>query len=322
MRWQLLVIATLAAGCLDSDHDIEVVFRVVDTTGAPRPEATTTCGGDCEDDGSGCFLRGTVAELDDGDRLCTVAAAATQVWIEASIGPAHVDIYVAPRSSDRTVVLWAPTVTAEEIGDDLVIAWTPSPQTPDSGEGAQIIARVYPSIDETWLPLDATSLTLAREDFEDFDARISFQVDQRIGLTLHEQWISSIDLAHTPVLPASRGAACTLMYREGPGPAVSTVTFDAGTCPLTDGVTEEFECEGVCSDFVGIVDLGTEQLVRRVVVRGASGPIAVSTDGVAFTEVGAPGDELSPPVSARYVRARGEPTVGEPTLHEISVFTP
>jgi hypothetical protein len=317
MRSQLLVVAMLATGCLGGERDIEIVFRVNDTTGAPRPEAVTTCGGTCEDDEWGCGVRGTVTDLGDGDRLCTVSDAAAEVWVEASIEHAHVEIYVAAESSDRTVVLWTPTVTAEEVGDDLVIAWSPSPQTPASGAGGRITARVAPAIAELSLGLDATSLTLPREDLEDFDAQVSFEVEQRIGRTTHEHWISSLDVAHTPLVPASRGAACTLTYQvtEGGAPRVETLTFEAGACPLTDGVTDAFDCEGTCSDFVGVVDLGAEQLVRRVRVRSSAEQVAVSTDGVAFTSH-PEGAVLDPPVSARYVRVQGE------RLAEVSVFAP
>jgi hypothetical protein len=322
MRPQLLAIATLATGCLDSERDIEVVFRVVDTTGAPRPEADVVCGGLCDSGSDDCSVGGTVAALDGLNRLCTVPnTGLSEVWLDAWIDAAHVSIEIPPRSSDRTLVLWTPTVTTEEAGDDIVIAWDPSPQTPDSGAGGRITAQISPSIAVTSFDLGATSWTLRRDDFEDFDARISFDVEQRIGTTTHDHWISWIDLAHTPALPASRGAACTLTYQttnDGGGPATETLTFDAGTCPLTDGVTDDFECEAEpCSDFVGVVDLGAEQLVRRVRVRDATGPVAVSTDGVTFTEVGASGDELSPVVTARYVRG-----IGAISLGEISVFTP
>lgn len=311
---------TLATGCLGGDRDIEVVFRVADTTGAPSPFARVSCGGECDGDSVECFVTGTVSQLDDGDFLCTIEDAdALPVYLSAVAGDASVEATVYPRpTGDYTLVLWAPTVTVTEVGDELVVAWDPAPLVPGTVPDGDLEVLAWPDVARARVALDATSVAFPREDFEDFEVTFSLETEQVIDGHTHWQWVDAIDAPHTALLPASRGAACTVTRETriatGQEPLVEEVAYDAGECPLTDGVTGA-ACSSSCELVEAVIDLGSEQLVRRVRVRGEGGVVEVSSDGASFTVVGAADEEL-PPVAARYVRVENSGRLGE-----ISVFT-
>jgi hypothetical protein len=313
MRLPLIFVAILATGC-PNDSDLEIVFRVVDTTGADVA-AELYCSGPCDSPVGGCVVEGRVTSLGDGEHLCTIdGEAAPEVTLTAYAGNAMVDadVQVGRRPDEIVVTLWRPTVGVEEVDDQIVVTWDPSPATTAS-TNARIAVYAEPWVGFRMREVDERSASLPLEDFEDFaDAQFRIFATHWVGGLEHRQVLEDIAAPHTPTAPASRGAACEVVYGE-----LGREAFAAGECPVTNGVTASVHC---CDPMSATVDLGAEQPIRRVLVRAFGGTIAVSTDGMTFTEVDTVdrhGAELSPPVTARYVRVDDAVQIGE-----ISVFTP
>jgi hypothetical protein len=314
MRLLLVLAAILATGCPGGEADIEISFRVVDTTGADVA-AEVYCEGECDSPAGGCFIEGWITRLDNREYLCTIDdEAAPEVTLSAEIGStlAYVDVDVQTPRDDVAVTLWRPTVTVEEIDDQVVVTWDPPPATTASSD-ARIAVYAEPWVGFTEADVNERSASLPLEDFEDFaDPRFRMIAEHRVDGLEHRQVVEGIAAPHTPTEPASRGAACEVVYGE-----LGREAFAAGECPVTNGVTQSVHC---CDVMSATVDLGVEQPIRRVLARAFGGTIAVSSDGVTFTDVDAVddrGDELSPPVTARYVRVQDAYQIGE-----ISVFTP
>ena len=327
MRFQVLVLTAFACSGQGDDPDnsvpteYEFQFSVVDYDGTPVVPVEVTCEYECPyfpDEGN-CSATGVVVPLDEeGEYVCRIDS--REASIVARTPLASVGVAVSAGVEHVTLLMWTPEVTFAESGDDIVASWAPAPVTPQTETtGPTLSPSVQPDVYWENLTLDATSVTFPREDLEDYDATLELYAYQDIDGVAQNQRFGPVPIPYTGVVPASRGAACTVTQRTDDGvrdPVDRILTFAAGDCPLTDGEPSTADCGRYCRIVEGTLDLGAEALVRRVRSRGGvSGGVGLSTDGVAFTEY-ADGATLDPPVSARYVR------VGGYGVAEISVFTP
>jgi len=333
MRWQLLVVAALAVGCDPGEpdtRDIEIRFRVTDAAGTPLSDVRPRCLADADSDQGDLTspLVGTVAPIGGGDYLCSISGyAGGTVDLAVTDGAWFADRAVWP--SDPSVpilVTWTPALTIEEVGDEIQVSWdVPPPHS--SGWYATLEIGTNIGVDFDVGP-DGYGASLPLAYFEDFaDPTISVyahQTHSANSLYAEQGTEEDIPVPHTPVVPASRGAACevTELTSSTHGTEVAVVSHTAGDCPLTDGSREDAACTSTtssdCEVVLATIDLGAELDVGWIIARNhyesTDDTIATSLDGVTYTDV-EHADPSPTPVRARYVRVRSESA-----LREISVF--
>jgi len=314
---QLAVLLIGVAGCIGGDHDMEISFHVVDHLGKPVPDAAARCSLGCSDLESSC-VRGDVEPLGGGDYRCTVTDnGENDLELAAAVGTAFgaLELVGKPQTVPE-VMVWAPSLTFEELDDRLQVSWDPPPPRPASATARVVLSTLG---DDFVVDSPASEMSWSRAFFEDFDAELGVVAEEETGSASWYQNTPRVPVPHTPLVPVSRGAAC------GAYDATAGVfDYPAGTCPLTDGSRAAIACgtpPRPCAFASGIVDLGAETVIDRIFVRGEEwggtfpDGVEVSTDGVTFTEM-ATTDPLPQPTSMRYIR------FADLGVTEISAFAP